>query len=111
MKIIDLVGKTSLLELIALYGACQLVITHDSGPMHMATLAAVPVLALFGPTNPIEKVPSEMPVRVLWGGCNLACRPCYDGKEYANCRDNACMKDITVEAVHQAACHMLKLKC
>jgi heptosyltransferase II len=45
-------GKASLADTTALLERCQLLVTGDTGPMHMAVALAVPVLALFGPTNP-----------------------------------------------------------
>jgi len=102
LKVIDLVGKTSLVELVALYRKCNVVITHDSGPLHLAGLAGTPLVALFGPTNPYEKVPRDGNHQILWGGEKLACRPCYDGKYYANCNDNLCLKQISVDEVFNA---------
>ncbi len=101
-SIIDLIGETSLVNLVALYGACDVVVTHDSGPLHLARLAGTPQVALFGPTNPNEKVPRTDKTKIIWGGENLACRPCYDGKVYAKCHDFACLKSIKVEEVYNA---------
>lgn len=108
LKVSDWVGKTDLLDLTALYGECGLVVTHDSGPMHLAALAGAPCLALFGPTNPFEKVLPGGPIRALWGGEDLACRPCYDGKNFANCSHNACLRSITAEKVYEEAARLLK---
>jgi heptosyltransferase-2 len=101
LKARDLVGRTDLTDLVALYGQCQVVVTHDSGPMHLAALAGTPVVGLFGPTRPDEKVPPDGPIHVLWGGEHLTCRPCYDGKNYADCLNNECMKSIGPERVLQ----------
>jgi heptosyltransferase-2 len=103
---IDLIGKTSVMDLVALYGQCRLLISHDSGPLHLAALTGTPVLALFGPTNPFEKV-SGAENQVLWGGETLACRPCYDGRNYADCQDNQCLKSIDIEKVFLAALKMV----
>lgn len=108
LPVTDLVGETSLVDLTALYGECQLVITHDSGPLHLAIASGTRVLALFGPTAPSEKIPRNEKVRVLWGGEHLACRPCYDGRNYADCSDNQCLKSLTMERVYQEAAGMLK---
>ena len=101
LPVTDLVGKTSLTDLTALYGACRLLITHDSGPLHLAILAGTPTLSLFGPTRPEEKVPSNPKNRVIWGGEHLACRPCYDGKNYADCSSNDCLKSVSPEGVYR----------
>lgn len=104
---VDLVGQTDLLQLAALFQASSLVITHDSGPMHLAALAGAPLIALFGPTQPEEKVRESITTRVFWGGAELACRPCYDGVTYAPCRNNVCIQGVTVSQVREAAHELL----
>ncbi len=98
--ITDLVGRTSLPDLLAVYTACDAVVSHDSGPMHLARLADTPAVALFGPTDPRWFVPpAHDGTQVLWGGAALPCRPCYDGKRFHDCPANVCMRDIAVSEV------------
>lgn len=100
VKFIDAVGKTTLLQLVALLENCDCFITHDSGPLHIAGLASVKIIALFGPTNPWEKVPRREDVHVLWDAEYYTCCPCYDGKYYdASCKENICLKNISPERV------------
>lgn len=99
LPVIDLIAKTSLVDLLALYGACAGVVTHDSGPLHIAILADACTVALFGPTIPQEKLPTRERIRVIWGGKGLPCSPCWDGKLYAPCVNNLCLKEIRVESV------------
>lgn len=61
----NLCGKTSLVELGGLLQAMDLVITVDSGPMHMAAAAGTPTLAVFGPTDPLRVGPYGPQHRVL----------------------------------------------
>lgn len=103
----DFIGRLSLAESIALFDSCDLVISHDTGPYHLATLSSAAILALFGPVNPAERVPDRPALRVLWGGESLACRPCYDDREFALCSDNRCMKEISPGMVLAAAEEML----
>jgi heptosyltransferase-2 len=91
----DLIGATDLPALVALYRRCAAVVSHDSGPLHVARLAGVPALGLFGPTPPALFVRDEREIAVLWPGASLPCAPCYDGRNYAACDDNVCMKMIT----------------
>jgi ADP-heptose:LPS heptosyltransferase len=49
---LDWTGRTSLAELGALFARSALLLTNDSGPMHLAAALGTPVLAIFGPTNP-----------------------------------------------------------
>jgi heptosyltransferase II len=95
----DWIGRTTLPELIGLYDACDVVVTHDTGSMHVAGISRAKVLAIFGPTQPGNFLPRREGVRGLWGGESLACRPCYDGRDFAPCQWNGCVREITVERV------------
>lgn len=96
---LDLIGCTDLPSLVALYRQCAAVVTHDSGPLHLAALAGAPVIALFGPTPPSSFAVPDGGVQVLWPGRRLPCAPCYDGREFAACASNACMQAIGVDDV------------
>jgi lipopolysaccharide heptosyltransferase II len=102
MATIDLIGRTSLPHLIALFRACAAVVTHDSGPLHLARLAGAPRVALFGPTDPAAFAGERKTAVVLWPGRDLPCAPCYDGREFAACADNLCMQKITPNAALEA---------
>jgi heptosyltransferase-2 len=90
----DRIGTTTLPETLDLLSVCDLVISHDTGPMHLARIAGAPLLALFGPTMPSQFIVEDQRTTALWGGKNLACRPCYDGREVAECTANLCMSEI-----------------
>jgi heptosyltransferase-1 len=87
-------GETTLKELAALAAVCDLFITTDTGPMHLAAAAGAKVLALFGPTAPWRTGP--------YGGSHVAmrtgieCSPCFQRKCDRNIQ---CMEGITVEDV------------
>jgi heptosyltransferase-2 len=109
LSVVDLIGKTNLLDLVEIFQHCDLVITHDSGPMHLAGLAGAKLLALFGPTNPYEKIPrGKQTIKFLWDVDQYACCPCYDGKTYANCQDNICLRNISPARVLEATRKILK---
>ncbi len=74
-RVVDLVGRTRLGELVALLERATLVVAHDSGPMHVAAALGVPVLALMGPTSPQRTGPYGQPDHVLSNP--LPCAPCY----------------------------------
>ncbi|HSX13490.1 MAG TPA: glycosyltransferase family 9 protein [Chlamydiales bacterium] len=103
----DLIGKLELLQCLSLLEGSQLLITHDSGPLHLTKLVNCPAIGLFGPTNPFEKVGKGEKIKVLWGGERLACRPCYDGKTYAACKRNLCLENIKPQRVLQEALELL----
>jgi heptosyltransferase II len=100
LNVINLVGKTNVIELIGVFNISNLLLTHDSGPLHIGTLAGVNIIALFGPTHPETRIPRGNKTRSIWNVEDLACSPCYDGKTYANCTDNLCLKGITVNRVY-----------
>lgn len=104
---VDLSGRLSILDLLALMQEAQVVVTHDSGTLHMSMLMRRPTVALFGPTPPGGRVPPGALVTVLSSAAGLACAPCYDGFSYAPCSANRCLSgvdDLTVvEAVRRLA--------
>ena len=104
----DELGTHGLAGTLALLAASKLVISHDTGPMHLARLVRAPLLALFGPTMPSQFVADDGSAEVIWGGASLACRPCYDGREFAQCSDNLCMQDISAAVVADRALAMLE---
>lgn len=103
IPVVNLIGKTTLPETLRILGDAGLVLTHDTGPLHFARLVRAPTIALFGPTAPRQMVGNPPEVTIFWGGEHLACRPCYDGREFAPCLRNLCMEDIAVSTVLAAA--------
>ena len=103
----DEIGAHGLTGTLSVMADADLVISHDTGPLHLARLVRTPLLALFGPTIPSQFVVEDESTQVIWGGAALACRPCYDGREFAACRDNLCMQDIPAAAVVARALAML----
>jgi heptosyltransferase-2 len=98
----DLIGRTSLSELLDLIASSDVLVTHDSGPMHLAMLARTPVVALFGPTAASVFIDPTAPVRVLTAASTLPCAPCYDGRSYAPCAANLCLSRVAVTSVMDA---------
>ncbi|MFY0673092.1 MAG: glycosyltransferase family 9 protein [Bacteroidia bacterium] len=96
-NIINTAGKTSFDELIALIQNAELVITNDTGPMHLAAACGVKTVALFGPCSPDQygAINNVIPVYQ-----NLYCSPCVHEFDIPPCLgDNQCMKQIQVETV------------
>ena len=100
-RVLDLAGRTRIPQTGEVLRRCAVLVTHDSGPMHIGAAAAIPVIGLFGPTHPAEKYPLTHPQsRYLWPGTELPCCPCYDNGVFPQCPiDKECMRMITVEAV------------
>ena len=99
VPIVDFIGKTSLIDTLNIFSQANLVVTHDSGPLHLAILVKATVLGIFGPTMPCEKVPHSSNIHILWNINKLPCCPCYDGKIYAECEYNQCLHEISVANV------------
>jgi heptosyltransferase-2 len=95
-------GKTTLTQLIALIDRCRLFITNDSGPMHIAAALGVPIVALFGPTNPVTTGPMGKAAIVRH---ELECSSCLK-RECPT--DHRCMELITTDEVVDAARTMLE---
>jgi len=96
---LPIVGEDGdVLQLAAAISHCSVVITNDSGPLHLATALAVPSVSIFGPTDPARTViPGAS--RVIRR--DLGCAPCY--KRECPLRHHRCMGEIGVEDVYSAA--------
>lgn len=75
---LDLGGRLELPELAAALAACSLVVSNDTGPMHLAAAVGTPVVAFFGPDTPERSRPLTSARRVLWHS-ELPCSPCLRG--------------------------------
>ena len=95
----DLTGSLSLVGTIALLDSAAVTVTHDTGPLHLAGITSTAIVSLFGPTDPRGRLPQRANCVALWGGEGFACRPCYDGRDYAPCAHNGCMRQISAEWV------------
>lgn len=94
----DLSGQTTLFELAALLEKATLLITNDTGTMHLGAVVKTPVVAIFGPTNWLRTAPIGSNNVLLRGehDCHKRCRRVCES-------DHRCMKAVTVEMVMNAA--------
>jgi ADP-heptose:LPS heptosyltransferase len=90
----------SVLDLAALLEVCDLMITVDSGPMHIGSAVGVPVVAIFGPTDIRVNAPYWSPAKVV--ASDIECRPCAEDCEHAKC-----MEAVTPRMVLEAARELL----
>jgi len=89
------VGKTDIMQLAVLIKMCQVFVSLDSAPMHIAAAMEVPLVALFGPTDAERHRPPAKQIVVL--DKKLECAPCYS--PFCKILTHACMKAITPEDV------------
>lgn len=106
---VDAGGATDLPGLVALLSVCDLVVTNDTGPMHLAGAVGTPTVTLWGPSD--RSVARPVGVRTVEvDGGPLPCRPCHKnecprsgaGTRLARAHEE-CMRLITVEQVLEAA--------
>lgn len=101
-RVINLAGKTTIRELMALINECSVFVSNDSGPMHIAAALKVPLVALFGSTNPTKTGPYQHG-KVIYKGA--FCSPCYR----RTCPiDFRCMLKITVDEVFNALMEQIR---
>ena len=100
---ISMVGKTTTADLPALLSRCQLFVGNDSGAMHVAAAVGLPIVAVFGPTDPNGTAP-------ITARCTIVqekpyCSPCF----LRRCPiDHRCMTRVPPEAVDAAARNWLR---
>jgi heptosyltransferase II len=100
----DLTGQTGLGELLGVFSLASVVLSNDSGPLHMANALRAPAVAVFGPTDPRATGPFHAPSRVLRRE-DVPCWPC----EHRACPyDHRCMTGIGAEDAAAAAEEILR---
>lgn len=101
--VVDLAGATSLAQAIALISRADAVVSNDSGLLHVASALNRPVLALYGPTDPLHAPPFSDVSTSLYLG--LECAPCRQRE--CPLLHHKCMRDMVPETVWQALAPML----
>jgi heptosyltransferase-2 len=98
-------GRTTVRELMALMKQCRLLLTNDAGPMHIAGALGVPVVAVFGPTNPQTTGPAGTNYELIRQP--VECSPCL----LRECPiDHRCMLKIQSQEVYEAAVRQLSME-
>jgi len=96
-QVVDLAGKTNLRELAAILKKAKLFIGNDSGVMHMASALDIPVVSIFGPTDPHYTGPQN--TRSVVVVKQLECTPCYLREP---CTHRRCLAELDAETVWEA---------
>jgi ADP-heptose:LPS heptosyltransferase len=99
-RCLNLAGWTSFTQLLDLYSVSDILITNDSGPAHFASMTGIETFVLFGPETPKLYRPLGENNHVFYA--KYSCSPCVSvfNHRRSPCRDNRCLKSITVEEVY-----------
>lgn len=101
---VNLIGRTSVRELMAVLARTRLMVTNDSGPMHVAAAFDVPIAAVFGPTDHTTTSPLSESCRIIRKEAGCDCAPCM----LRQCpTDHRCMTAISADDVLSAARELL----
>ncbi|MES2768703.1 MAG: glycosyltransferase family 9 protein [Bdellovibrionota bacterium] len=101
---INLAGNTSLFELLTLMSTGKLLLSNDSGSMHMGSVAELPTVAVFGPTVLSLGYEPWQEKAIVVENKELKCRPCgKHGHQKCPIGTHECMKSISSQAVIEAA--------
>jgi heptosyltransferase II len=104
-KCVNFAGTTSLSEFIEMAAACEVYLTNDSGPMHIASALGVPTVAVFGATDDVATGPAGMYSRVVREP--VECSPCL----LRECPiDHRCMTRVSAERVAAAALSLIAIE-
>lgn len=93
---IDLVGKSSIRVTMALLRRASIFVGNDSGIMHLAAAAAIPLVALFGPQSPLKFGPWSERAKIVYR--KFPCSPCRQ-KFFTECEPSPRMKPACIEAI------------
>lgn len=102
VQVTDFAGLTSLPELMALFKQARIVVSNDTGPGHIAAALGVPLVMIFGPSNPIRIFPYRRPETLA------AVNPFGRGLKLQSSDPAHAIEDITVDDVYQKVCEQMK---
>ena len=93
----------SLIQLAEVYRRCDLYVGGDTGPMHVASMMGIPVVVIYGPTDPIVNEPFGRHKKVRE---EVNCNPCRK----RSCRELTCLRAVTADDVFRAAKEILSVR-
>jgi ADP-heptose:LPS heptosyltransferase len=98
-RVLDLTGRTTLLELLHLFDLAHVLVTNDSGPAHFAALTKIHVIVFFGPEIPERYRPLTTRSDVVHTG--FTCSPCIGphNQRQSPCTENLCLKSVDIHEV------------
>jgi len=110
-NVINLVGKLTIPNLVSVVKQAQATICTDSAVGHISAAVNTPVFVLMGPNDTVVDAPYQTPFnKVIPISVHKECSPCYKTEVMKNCKDNICMKEISVEMVLNSLSEHLSLE-
>ena len=109
-RCVNLAGRLTVDELLAVLERAELVVSNDTGPLHLAAGVGTPVVGLFGPESPLFYGPRGAKSALVYK--KIACSPCmnvYSAKTFRCPYDAECMRRIEVEDVEIAIADLMKV--
>lgn len=108
-RCLNLAGKTSFSELLDLYSIADALVTNDSGPAHFSTMTDIQTFVFYGPETPKLYGPLGQKAQIFYS--NHTCSPCVSvfNHRQSPCKDNMCLKVISVEQVYKKLSQTLEL--
>lgn len=106
-RAVSFAGTSSIRETIEILRSAAIVVSNDSGPMHLAAAVGAPVVGIFGPTNPVKWRPWGERARVVTAVDACPKMPCYYLSSMPECDAADCIGRISVEQVSNAVDELL----
>lgn len=100
-NIMPLAGELNILETGGLLARCRILISNDSGPMHLGVALGIPTVGIFGPTNAERYGPRGGMHRIVWR--RESCNPC----KQPECNEESCIGRISPDEISAAARELL----
>lgn len=94
-------SRTTLRQFAALLGKCNLVITNDGGPLHVAVAVGAKTLSIFGPVDEAVYGPYPLSKKHRTIKAGLDCQPCYQRFRMGECDNIECLNNLKVETVFE----------
>jgi lipopolysaccharide heptosyltransferase II len=107
-RVIDMSGKTNLMELAYVISKSEIMVTTDSGNAHIANAVGTPTVVLFGATSLHRAYPYDQRISRTINNPSLPCLPC--NKEYCRMKDNRCLATIGNAQVFSSIDSLISLK-
>lgn len=108
-KVYNIAGKVNLKLFMAFLKKCELFITNDSGPYHLASAIEIPIISLWGPGDSNHYAINRNNKNIIIENKSIYCKPCLYNTDIPPCKgDNVCMKSISINEIIKNIENILK---